>query len=87
MSTITLTSKGQVTLPVEARRLLNLQDGDKLIVSINREARTLSLSKPMTFDELSTMVQGFIKKRNKGKIKSIKNVDEYYQKHRRETIR
>jgi AbrB family looped-hinge helix DNA binding protein len=87
MSTITLTSKGQVTLPVEARRILNLQDGDQLIVSVNQETRTLSISKPMTIDDLSAMVQGFIKKRNKKKIIPIKSVDEYYQKHRGETIR
>ena len=31
MTTITLSSKGQITLPVEFRAHLNLQTGDKLI--------------------------------------------------------
>jgi antitoxin PrlF len=30
MSTATLTSKGQITIPVEVRRLLNVQTGDRL---------------------------------------------------------
>ncbi len=80
MQTITLTSKGQVTLPVEMRRILNLQDGDQLVISANQETRTLSLSKPMTIDELSEMVQGFLK--NKKKVKPILNADEFYQSHR-----
>jgi len=30
MSTATLTSKGQITIPAEVRRLLNLQTGDRV---------------------------------------------------------
>ena len=30
MSTATLTSKGQITIPVEVRRLLNVQTGDRV---------------------------------------------------------
>ena len=30
MSTATLTSKGQITIPVEIRRLLNVQTGDRV---------------------------------------------------------
>jgi antitoxin PrlF len=44
MSTATLTSKGQITIPVEVRRLLNVQTGDRLefeIVAATRSVREL----------------------------------------------
>ncbi len=78
MQTITLTSKGQVTLPAEARRALNIQDGDKLLVTYHPTSRSLVLRKPLTIDELRTKVKSFIKK----PVKPVIDVDAYYQAHR-----
>ena len=78
METISLTSKGQVTLPAEFRRVLGLNDGDKLLVSYNQTARTLTLRKPLTIEELSNKVSKFGKKPDK----PVLNVDQYYQEKR-----
>ncbi len=78
METISLTSKGQVTLPVEFRRALNIKDGDKLLVTYNPTSRSLVLRKPLTIDELSSKVAKYIKKNPK----PVLNVDEYYQTNR-----
>lgn len=42
MLTVTLSSKGQIVLPQDIRRVLGLQEGDKLAVSLND--RTVSLT-------------------------------------------
>jgi AbrB family looped-hinge helix DNA binding protein len=80
MNTITLTSKGQVTLPVEIRRQLGLKEGDELIVTYHPTMRSMTIRKPMTIDELSAKVSKMITK----KVKPVLNVDAYYQKHRGE---
>lgn len=78
MQTITLTSKGQITLPIGARRALNIKRGDKLTVVYNPIARFLTIRKPITIQELSTKISGYAKRT----IEPITNVDEYYQRHR-----
>ena len=42
MLTVTLSSKGQIVLPQDIRRMLGLQEGDKLVVSL--KDRTVSLT-------------------------------------------
>ena len=42
MLTVTLSSKGQIVLPQDIRRMLGLQEGDKLAVSL--KDRTVSLT-------------------------------------------
>ena len=79
MTTITLTSKGQVTLPVEMRRKMGLKDGDTLQVGFDEQTKSIEIKKPMTIDELQKMVQGFIKK----DVKPVLDVDAYYQKYRK----
>lgn len=78
MTMITLTSKGQLTLPVEVRRALGLKDSDKLELSYNPENRKVTISKPMTVEELSAMTSQLPRK----KINPIADVDAYYQAHR-----
>lgn len=41
----TVTSKGQMTIPVEVRRYLDLKESDKVIVSITEDG-VVQLSKP-----------------------------------------
>lgn len=43
MSTSTLTSKGQITIPKDVRKRLNLQPGDRLEFVIDEDGRVLVL--------------------------------------------
>lgn len=81
MNTITLTSKGQVTLPVELRRNLNIKEGDKLEVKFNQATQSITLSKPMTIDELSARATSYIKKG----AKPVLDANAYWQSYREET--
>ena len=78
MTTISLTSKGQLTLPVEVRRALNLKKSDTLELTYNAETRKVTITKPMSLEELSTMASSYIKKDQN----TLEDVDEYYQAHR-----
>jgi AbrB family looped-hinge helix DNA binding protein len=82
MTTITLTSKGQITLPIEARRLLGLKESDKLAVVVDPKSRSITLSKPLTVDELAKMSHALPRKQ----ISPVIDVDAYYQTHRGESI-
>lgn len=50
--TLTLSSVGQITIPRSLRRLLNLNAGDKLDVSVNPNTRSITIKKQPTFDEI-----------------------------------
>ncbi|MEM9303813.1 MAG: AbrB/MazE/SpoVT family DNA-binding domain-containing protein [Pseudomonadota bacterium] len=72
MSTATLTSKGQITLPIEVRRALNLTPGDKvdfvstgdgfLLVLRDRDIRSLRgrfrgrVDEPVSLDEMDEAI-------------------------------
>lgn len=80
--TITVTSKGQTTLPVELRNQLGLgKEGGVLQVKFDTSKRQLIISKPMTLDDLSKLASSYIKPGTK----PLTNVDEYYQAHRKIT--
>lgn len=78
MTIVTLTSKGQLTLPIEVRRALGLKDSDKLELSYSSESRKVTITKPMTVEELSAMTSRLPRR----KIEPIRDVDSYYQAHR-----
>ncbi|MFZ1361281.1 MAG: AbrB/MazE/SpoVT family DNA-binding domain-containing protein [Candidatus Saccharimonadales bacterium] len=61
MKTVTLTSKGQITIPAEVQRLLGLKQGDKLDVTVNPVTRNISLQRPMTVDEVTALGSSFVK--------------------------
>lgn len=78
MKTITMTAKGQVTLPVEAQRLLGLKPSDKLAVTVDQTSRRITLERPMTLDEFTTLATSVPRK----KTKPVTGVSNYYAKHR-----
>ncbi|MGH7881640.1 MAG: AbrB/MazE/SpoVT family DNA-binding domain-containing protein [Candidatus Dormibacteraceae bacterium] len=79
-STITITSKGQTTIPVAIRRKLGVgKAGDVLRVRFNDRRGELIISKPPSIAELSERISSYIKPGTK----PLLNVDEYYQKHRK----
>ena len=57
MSTSTLTSKGQTTIPIEVRKQLNLHPGDRLEFVIDEDGRVLILPASIDASELAGMLK------------------------------
>ena len=77
--TITVTRKGQTTLPAPLRRKLGLDpQGGTLQVRFNEQRSELVLSKPLRASELGERISRHLK----SGIKPLVNVDAYYQQHR-----
>jgi bifunctional DNA-binding transcriptional regulator/antitoxin component of YhaV-PrlF toxin-antitoxin module len=78
--TITITSKGQTTLPAAIRHKLGVgKSGGVLQISFNERRGELVLKKPVSITELSERVSRHIKPGTK----PVENVDEYYQTKRK----
>ena len=54
---VTVSEKGQIAIPVDARRYLNIKAGDKLIVLKRKDEAGLTLIKLDKMDELMFLVQ------------------------------
>lgn len=57
MSTSTLTSKGQTTIPKDIRERLNLHPGDRLEFVIDEDSRVLVLPASIDASELAGMLK------------------------------
>ncbi len=57
MSTSTLTSKGQTTIPKDVRKRLNLHPGDRLEFVIDEDGRVLVLPASVDVSELAGMLK------------------------------
>ena len=57
MSTSTLTSKGQTTIPKDIRKRLNLQPGDRLEFVIDEDGRVLVLPASIDASESAGMLK------------------------------
>jgi len=57
MSTSTLTSKGQTTIPKDVRKRLNLRPGDRLEFVIDEDGRVLVLPASIDASELAGMLK------------------------------
>ena len=57
MSTSTLTSKGQTTIPKDVRKRLNLHPGDRLEFVIDEDGRVLVLPASIDASELAGMLK------------------------------
>jgi AbrB family looped-hinge helix DNA binding protein len=77
--TITITSKGQTTLPATIRHKLGIgKAGGTLRISFNERDGKVIISKPVSPSELGERVSRHIKPGTK----PLENVDDYYQKQR-----
>ena len=54
---VTVSEKGQIAIPVDARRDLNIKAGDKLIVLKRKDEAGLTLIKLERIDELMFLIQ------------------------------
>lgn len=56
IGTATVGEKGQIVIPVEARKSLGLESGDKLIVLLGPHGSELILMKPEQVEELAKSI-------------------------------
>jgi AbrB family looped-hinge helix DNA binding protein len=78
-STLTITSRGQTTLPADIRKELGIpRDGGKLDITYDEQRGQVILTKPLSIDELSDRLSMYVKPGTK----PVLNVDDYYQEHR-----
>lgn len=78
-SVVTLSSKGQLTLPADVRKRLGLERGDRLKVSIDEASGTITIAPVAGIEELSARISSYALARA-----PITDVDAYYQEHRNE---
>jgi AbrB family looped-hinge helix DNA binding protein len=78
-TTLTITSKGQTTIPAPIRRKLGLdKTGGVLQISFNESKGELVVSKPLNIDKLSEKLSSYIKPGTKPLI----DIDAFYQANR-----
>lgn len=79
-NTVTITSKGQTTIPAPFRRKLGLDTnkGGTLDIRFDETKGELVVSKPLSVDELSEKLSNYIKLGTK----PLTDVDTYYQANR-----
>lgn len=79
---ITITSKGQTTLPAAIRKQLGIdKQGGVLRIRFNEERGELIISRPLSISALSTKLSSYIKPG----IQPVTDVDEFYQSSRKVT--
>lgn len=49
---ITVSEKGQIAIPIDARREIDIKSGDKLLVLSRKDGRGIMLLKPEIMDEI-----------------------------------
>ncbi|MFC5931257.1 AbrB/MazE/SpoVT family DNA-binding domain-containing protein [Cryobacterium melibiosiphilum] len=76
-SVVTLSSKGQLTLPTAIRKALGLERGDRLEVWIDESNGTITVSPVEDIEALSLRVSGYA-----AIIEPVTDVDAYFQAHR-----
>lgn len=79
----TITSQGQITLPAPIRKALDISGSQKVTISFDQEQGTVTIAKPLSFDEITAMAKRFADPN----AKPVTDVDAYYQTHRHKTLR
>lgn len=74
MTTITLTSKGQVTLPIAVRRALGLKASEKLEVSFDEQTREIVLRKQGTVEDATKTLRSL----PRNNVPPLADAHEYY---------
>jgi len=82
MTTVTITSQGQITIPAAVRKAWGLRGSEKLHVKYDAEQSTLTLEKPLTVDEALAVFDAIPRK----KVKPLTNVHEFYEVERTKEI-
>lgn len=78
-NSITITSKGQTTIPAAFRRKLGLDPkGGALEIRFDEAKNELVIARPLSIDELTKKLSSYVKPGTE----PLTDVDAYYQKHR-----
>ena len=78
-NTLTITSRGQTTLPADIRKKLGVpRAGGTLDITYDERRGQVIITKSLGIDELSSQLSAYVKP----STKPVLNVDEYYQEHR-----
>jgi AbrB family looped-hinge helix DNA binding protein len=73
---VTLSSKGQLTLPASLREKLGLEQGSRVELVLDETDQAVRLRRMPEIDELTARISSY------AKGAPVLNVDEYYQTHR-----
>ncbi|MDO5678231.1 MAG: AbrB/MazE/SpoVT family DNA-binding domain-containing protein [Propionibacteriaceae bacterium] len=73
---VSVSSKGQITLPVSVREQLGIDQGDRLTLIVDGGA--ITLRKQLTMDEITALAQQWAKPG----VAPILDADAFYQAHR-----
>jgi len=76
---ITVSSKGQFTLPARFREKLGAEKGTRLRLRLDDDAASATISRAVTVDDVADRISAYLKPG----IPPLKNASKYYQKHRR----
>lgn len=76
---LTISSKGQLTLPAAVRKSMGLKKGDRLEASFDDDQQRITITRIAAIADLSARVSGYAKD-----TKPVTDVDAYYQAHRTE---
>ncbi|MDY5128525.1 AbrB/MazE/SpoVT family DNA-binding domain-containing protein [Actinotignum urinale] len=79
MNTVSITSQGQVTIPVAVRRAWGIENADKLQAHYDEETKTLALRPYSSFDEVIQTLSSFSPKKDR---EFLADVSDFYETHR-----
>ncbi len=82
MKTISITSKGQITIPASVRRAWGINGTGSVNMVFDSETRRLTLQQPMAVDEFIKFADKIPRK----KVQPLVDVHEYYEKERAKDI-
>ncbi|MGI6612199.1 MAG: AbrB/MazE/SpoVT family DNA-binding domain-containing protein [Candidatus Nanosyncoccaceae bacterium] len=87
MKTVTITSQGQITIPIAIRRAWNIKGSEELQVSFNPETKRMIIEKPLEVDEFLKIADEVAAKIPKG-IKPLQGAEigEFYRASRTQEI-
>lgn len=83
MNTITLTSKGQITLPAAVRQTLGLRTSEKLELSVDTKQQVITIRKSIPLENLAKKYGKLVPKN----VTLVKDVSAYYDAHRSEAVK
>lgn len=75
MPTATLSTKGQLVLPVEVRERAGLKAGDRMSVTYDQESGTILLRPALTLDEIAAKASAWIRP----DTPPLENVSDFYE--------
>lgn len=82
MKTISITSKGQITIPSAVRKAWGISGSGKVNVSFDRENSRMILEQPATVEQATRFFDSIPRK----KVKPLVDVHEYYARERTKEI-